>query len=172
MATIVSYPYVWSTCGNVDFFSPHLLNQHCHRSSGSDTVSGERKMKTEKKSPANDQLLCISALTNELPGRGWQEPERRLSRGCERPGPSLPRCDPCLPTHKEPRLPATNECQRESPSSRPPASLQSPACCKTVGVRRIPELLIIYIILISSLLDTLTCMGSLPLSLACSFSVK
>ncbi|KAK5921053.1 hypothetical protein CgunFtcFv8_024790 [Champsocephalus gunnari] len=30
--------------------------------------------------------------------------------GCERPGPSLPCCDPCLPTHKEPRLPATNEC--------------------------------------------------------------
>lgn len=21
---------------------------------------------------ANDELLCISALTNELPGRGWQ----------------------------------------------------------------------------------------------------
>ncbi|KAG7227532.1 hypothetical protein INR49_005347 [Caranx melampygus] len=29
--------------------------------------------------------------------------------GCERPGPSLPRCDPCLPTRKEPRIPATNE---------------------------------------------------------------
>lgn len=81
--------------------------------------------------------------------------------GCERPGPSLPCCDPCLPTHKEPQLPATNECERESPSSRPPASLQNSVCCKTVGVRHIPELLIIYIILISSLLDTLTCMDSL-----------
>lgn len=121
---------------------------------------GKREMKTCGK---RAQLMTSSYASVHLLMSFQGEAGKARAKaelGCERPGPSLPRCDPCLPAHKEPQLPATNERWRESPSLRPPASLQSPACCKTVGVRCIPELLIIYIILISSLLDTLTCTSS------------
>lgn len=44
ISTTVSYPYVWTVCGNVDFLwslkKKERKKQHCHRSSGSDMVSG------------------------------------------------------------------------------------------------------------------------------------
>lgn len=134
-------------------------------------MSGEKEMKTGKKAQLMTSSYASVHLLMSFQGEAGRA-GAKAELGCERPRPSLPCCDPCLPTHKEPRLPATNECERESPSSRPPASLQSPACCKTVGVRHIPELLIIYIILISSLLDTLTCMGSHSLSFPLSASPR
>lgn len=107
MVTTVSYPYVWCTCGNVDSFC--LLNQHCHRSSGSDMVSGEREMKTEKKAQLMTSSYASVHLLMSFQGEAGKA-GAKAEPGCERPGPSLPCCDPCLPTHKEPQLPATNEC--------------------------------------------------------------
>lgn len=72
-------------------------------------VSG-REMKTGGK---NAQLMTSSYASVHLLMSFQGEAEgagAKAELGCERPGPSLPRCDPCLPTHREPELPATNEC--------------------------------------------------------------
>lgn len=107
MATTVLYPYVCSTCGNVG--PSHLLNQRCHRSSGSDTVSGEKEMKTGKKAQLMTSSYASVHLLMSFQGEAGRA-GAKAELGCERPRPSLPCCDPCLPTHKEPQLPATNEC--------------------------------------------------------------
>lgn len=107
MATTVLYPYVYSTCGNVG--PSHLWNQHCHRSSGSDTVSGEKEMKTGKKAQLMTSSYASVHLLMSFQGEAGRA-GAKAELGCERPRPSLPCCDPCLPTHKEPGLPATNEC--------------------------------------------------------------
>lgn len=72
-------------------------------------VSGEREMKTEKKAQLMTSSYASVHLLMSFQGEAGRA-RAKAEPGCERPGPSLPRCDPCLPTHKEPRLPATNEC--------------------------------------------------------------
>lgn len=133
ISTTVSYPYVWTVCGNVDFLwslkKKERKKQHCHRSSGSDMVSGvgwrgvgrwdedgKRKRERErgkKRGGKKAQLMTSSYASVHLLMSFQGEAGRagaKAEPGCERPGPSLPCCDPCLPAHKEPRLPATNEC--------------------------------------------------------------
>lgn len=62
---------------------------------------------------ANDQLLCISARTNELPGREKEhEPEDVKVR------PPLPHRALCLLTLREPPTPAANERETETERER------------------------------------------------------
>lgn len=72
-------------------------------------VSGERdedrKKKAQLMTSSYASVHLLMSFQGEAEGAG-----AKAELGCERPGPSLPRCDPCLPTHREPGLPATNEC--------------------------------------------------------------